>query len=61
MGGPSLHVQAKKHRRSVELSIFGNRRNYPSLQIMARRASRHVFDVSALQLHHGVLADRRCQ
>lgn len=40
-------------------TIFGNSRNYPSFQIMARRASRYVFDVSAFQLHHGVLADRR--
>src|SRR5262249_431481 len=41
-------------------AISGGRRNYPSFQIMARRASDYFFDVSAQQLHHGVVAGRRC-
>ena len=36
-------------------TIFGDRRDYPRFQIMACRTSCYFFDVSALQLHHGVL------
>ena len=38
-------------------TIFGDRHNYPRFQIMACRTSCYFFDVSALQLHHGVLAE----